>query len=172
MIEEHANSKGRVGSQLVKINFSLPPEDQAQGVQEENLWAEPLGGNRFRIDNIPFYVYGVSSEDVVIANEVEGRLRFQEVAIRGGHSTYRVLVKDAAGYENKGFQNLWARLRELGCSYEVAKRCWITIDVPPDSDVFAVYRILEEESADGGWTFEEAHCGNPKVNVQKRQPTP
>ena len=122
-------------------------------------------GNRFRIDSVPFYVYGVSSEDVVVANEVEGRLRFQEVATRGGHSTYRVMVNDPAGYESEAFQRLWARLRELGCIYEVAKRRWITIDVPPDSDVFAVYRTLEAGAADGVWTFEEAHCGNPKVNV-------
>src|SRR5262245_5377260 len=104
MIEEHANSKDRNGSQLVKINFPLPAEDQAQGVEAENLWAEPLGGNRFRIDNVPFYVYGISSEDVVVANELEGRLRFQEVASRGGHSTYRVLVKDQSGYESEGFR--------------------------------------------------------------------
>src|SRR5947209_10378485 len=84
MIEEHFNSNDRVGSQLVKINFPLPPEDQAQGEEAENLWAEPLGGNRFRIDNVPFHVYGISSEDVVVANELEGRLRFQEVATRGG----------------------------------------------------------------------------------------
>jgi len=166
MIEEHVNSKDRIGSQLVKINFPLPAEDQAQGVEAENLWAEPLGSNRFRIDNVPFYVYGISSEDVVVANELEGRLRFQEVASRGGHSTYRVLVKDPAGYESEGFRKLWARLRELGCSYEVAKRRWITIDVPPDTDVFVVYRILEEGAANEVWTFEEAHCGNPKVNVQ------
>jgi hypothetical protein len=166
MIEDHNNFRGRVDSQLVKITFPLPLEDQAQGVEAENLWAQPLGGSRFRIDNVPFYIYGISSEDVVLANEVEGRLKFQEVATRGGHSTYRVLVKDSAGYESDGFQRLWTRLHELGCSYEVAKRRWITIDVPPTSDVFAVYRTLEEGSENGVWTFEEAHCGNPKVNVQ------
>lgn len=163
MIEDHGNSNSRAASSLVKINFPLPPEDQAQGVEAENLWAEPLGGDRFRIDNIPFYAYGISHEDVVVASQVEGRLRFQEVSARSGHSTYRVLVKDTAGYEGADFQKLWARLRELGCTYEVAKRRWITIDVPSDSDVFTVYRILEQGEADGVWSFEEAHCGHPKV---------
>jgi hypothetical protein len=163
MIKDHANSK--VNSQLVRINFPLSPEDHAQGVQAENLWAEPLGGDRFRIDNVPFYVYGISADDVVIADEQDGRLRFQEVASRGGHSTYRVLVSDPAGFESEGFRHLWERLSELGCSYEVAKRHWVTIDVPPDSDVFAAYRIFEQGAASAVWTFEEAHCGNPKVKV-------
>jgi hypothetical protein len=163
MIEDHASSNDQAAAKLVKINFPLPLEDQAQGVEAENLWAEPLGGDRFRIDNIPFYAYGVSHEDVVVANQVEGRLRFRAVAARSGHSTYRVLVKDPGGYESQGFQKFWARLHELGCTYEIAKRRWITIDVPPESDVFAIYRILEEGMTDGAWTFEEAHCGHPKV---------
>ena len=29
------------------------------------------------------------------------------------------------------------------------------------SDVFGVYRILQEGNEGGVWTFEEAHCGNP-----------
>lgn len=165
MIEEHTDSGDKVASKLVKIGFVLPFEDRDQGVEAENLWAVPIGGDLFCLDNIPFYVYGVSLRDVVIANEIEGRLRFRGVADRSGHSTYRVLVKDTAGYEDEAFQKLWDRIRELGCLSEVARRCWIAIDVPPDSDVFAVYRILEQGDEKGVWTFEEGHCGHPKVGA-------
>jgi hypothetical protein len=163
MIEDHYNSHHLPTSELVKVCFPLPPEDQAQGVEAENLWARALGEDHYRIDNIPFYAYGVSHEDVVIAKNSDGRLKFSEVAVRSGHSTYRVLVKNEAGHESENFKKFWARLRELGCSFEVAKRRWITIDVPPDSDVFVVYRILEEGMAQNVWTFEEAHCGHPSV---------
>ncbi|SPF53594.1 conserved hypothetical protein [Candidatus Sulfopaludibacter sp. SbA4] len=163
MIGDHSNSSHPTTSELVKVNLPLPPEDQAQGVEAENLWAEPLGEDLYRIDNVPFYAYGISHEDVVVADEADGRLRFRAIAARGGHSTYRVLVKDSAGFESAGFQKLWARLSELGCTHEVAKRRWISIDVPSDSDIFVVYRILEEGMAQGVWTFEEAHCGHPSV---------
>lgn len=166
MIDDHSNLSHSPPSELVKVTFPLPPEDQAQGVEAENLWAASLGGDRYRIDNIPFYAYGISHEDVVVANEVDGQLRFREVVARSGHSTYRVLVKDSAGYQSESFKKFWTRLLQLGCSHEVAKRRWITIDVPPDSDVFAVYRILEEGTAQGAWTFEEAHCGHPSVRAQ------
>jgi hypothetical protein len=169
MIGDHSVSNHPSTSELVKVNFALPPDDQAQRVEAENLWAKPLGGDRYRIDNIPFYAYGISHEDVVLADEVDGRLKFREVAARSGHSTYRVLVKDSAGHDSSGFQKLWTRLSELGCTHEVAKRRWITIDVPPASDVFAVYQILEEGMAEGVWTFEEAHCGHSSVRSGEPQ---
>jgi hypothetical protein len=131
----------------------------------KNIWLSRSGG-RFRIDNVPFYFYGVSADDVVIADEQDGRLRFQEVASRGGHSTYRVWVNNPAAFDSEGFRRLWERLSELGCSYEAAKRRWIAFDVPPDSDVFAAYRVIEEGAANAVWTFEEARCGNPKVKVE------
>jgi hypothetical protein len=166
MTEHHIETGAQERARFVKINFQLGPEDQAQGVDAENLWAEPMGDDHFRIRNIPFYVYGVSYKDVVYATEVDGRRRFKEIVSHNGHSTYRVLVNDQAGYESDRFQALWRRLSELGCSYEVAKCRWITIDVPPESDVFAVYGILEQGNDEGVWSFEEAHCGNPKVKLR------
>jgi hypothetical protein len=94
MDEEHSTPWSAGTSELTKIRFALPDEDQAAGVEAENLWAAVLEGSRYRIDNIPFYVYGVSLDDVVRAEEIGGRLVFREVISRGGHSTYRVLVKD------------------------------------------------------------------------------
>jgi hypothetical protein len=150
---------------LVKIRVPLPEEDRAEGVEAENLWAEAIGQNRFRIDNIPFYAYGISAEDIVCAVEVDERIEFREVIARSGHSTYRVWVNDPAGYESSPFQQFWKRLQELGCGFEVAKRQWIAIDVPPDSDVFAVCKVLEEGKEKGTWWFEEAHCGIPRVEA-------
>ena len=145
---------------LVKINFRLSADDRQKGVESENLWAESLDEDRFRLDSIPFYAYGVSLADVVVADVVDGQFQFRNVALRGGHSTYRILVKDPSGYESQGFQQAWREIEPLNCRYEVAKRRWIAIDVPPTSDVFAVYRLLEKGEAAGTWTFEEAHCGH------------
>ena len=145
---------------LVKVQFVLASEDRAAGVEAENLWAQRTGRGSFKIDNIPFYAYGVSVGDIVAAEEVEGHLRFHAVLSRGGHSTYRVLVKSEEGYESDGFKALWISLERLGCSREVARSRVVAIDVPPSTDVFAVYQILEEGERQGVWSFEEAHCGH------------
>lgn len=159
MLEEHPSSH-RVGPELVKVRFTLPPEDRAHGVETESLWAKIVSEGRFRIDNIPFYVYDISLGDTVSGDPDDDRIAFCQVLKRGGHSTYRVLLTDDAGFESESLAGIWPELENLGCSYEVAKRRWIAIDVPPATDVFAVCRILEAGESSGVWTFEEGHCGH------------
>lgn len=161
MSERAEHPKPRSEPGLVKVRFPLPEDDQEEGLDAENLWAQDLGHNRFLIDSIPFYIYGISNRDTVIAKENDGRLQFEKVSERGGHSTYRVLIKDPAGFESNGFQEYSGRLRSLNCSYEVARHRWIAIDIPRNADPNIVYELLENGEHSGVWTFEEAHCGHP-----------
>jgi hypothetical protein len=149
------------GNERIKIRFALSPEDSDEGVEAESLWAEDLGRGRFVVDSIPFYVYGISNRDTVAASVIDDRLCFDKVVDRGGHSTYRVLVKDEAGFTSSELKSLWEQLKGLNCLCEVARRRWVAIDVPPNADADAVYRILDSGEANGLWTFEEAHCGHP-----------
>ena len=124
----------------------------------ENLHADRLGDNLFLLDNSPFYTYDVSYCDEVIAEQVDGRLLFRSVAKRGGHSTYR--VKLPTGHNHETFLKKFTELEKLGCTYEGTGnegRRLYTIDLPPHSDVAAVYKILEAGEEGGDWEFEEAH---------------
>src|ERR1041385_8602780 len=100
---------------LVKLVFPLDP-DEWHGNATERLWAEPLGNGRFRLRNSPFYAFGVSNEDIVLGAETEGQVQFQSVVLHSGHSTYRLRRKNRNLSEQ--FMEAWARLQNLGCSYE------------------------------------------------------
>lgn len=156
---DHAQG-GSMKSCLVKVRLPLSAQDHAHGVQAENIWTERLGPDSYRVDNIPFYAYGISLDDIICAREQDGRLVFEAVLSHSGHSTYRVFINDKAGVESSAFNLRWRALEQLGCSLEVAKKRWIAVDVPPQSDVFAVYRELELGEQAAVWTFEEAHCGH------------
>ena len=145
---------------LTKIRFPLGADAQQVGVEAENLWVEPMTDGTFRIENSPFYLYGISFEDVVAADDVAGQLTFREVVARGSHSTYRIFIKNESGYEDEQFATAWRPLGLIGCTYEIAKRRWVVIDVPPLTDIFAMYALLEVGERAGVWTFEEAHCGH------------
>lgn len=160
MDPEHEVEPGDFARTLRKVRFPLSAEDARQGVEAEILWAGPIPESRFRIESIPFYVYGISYHDVVSAVEVDGLLRFRSVVSRGGHSTYRILLKDPQGYQSEDFVLAWKPLEVLGCRHEVAKQRWVAIDVPSATDVFTVYHLLEASADRGIWTFEEAHCGH------------
>jgi hypothetical protein len=58
-------------SNKVKVRFRLEPANKL-GLQSEDLWAERMGSDRFRILNSPFFIFGVNAEDVVSAEPVGG----------------------------------------------------------------------------------------------------
>jgi hypothetical protein len=51
-------------------------------------------------------------------------------------------------------------LEDLGCTFEgsdAGERRLYSIDVPPEADIEAIYRLLESAEDRGEWEFEEAH---------------
>lgn len=140
-----------------RVRFEL--EDSPLG-DAEVLWARLVGEDMAELDNIPLVVFGVSMGDVVKVKDDDGWLLYDDVARRGGHSTYRVMLEDPEDTEAQG------RFREIltrGCSYEQLTPRFVALDVPPDTDIFAIYELLEGGLDDQLWTFEEGHCGHPAV---------
>ena len=161
------NPRSSSAQPLVKIVFRLS-ENQHHGHGAETIWAEKLVDGRYRLDNSPFYVYGVSYGDIVIAKPEQGQLTFSSVAGRGGHSTYRLFLANELGEE--GFKKHWEVFAKQGCSYEGATKRLIAIDVPPEADIYTVYKLLEKGEALGVWEFEEGYCGHPlKQDREKRE---
>ena len=144
-------------ARLERIVFRLDPGSW-HGNATERLWAEPLGNDRFRIRNTPFYVFGVSNDDVVLAADVERQTVFSRVVLRSGHSTYRLRL-EAHDLSASSFVQGWTPLQELGCSYEEGPV--LAVDVPPAADIYAVYELLQAGEDAGVWEFEEGHCGHP-----------
>ena len=136
---------GRDVNDLVRITVLL---DSAlwHGSATERLWAERIGNSRYRLRNSPFFAFGVSAEDIVFGEETDSQIIFKAVSIRGGHSTYRLMI--ATKWENAAFAKHWEPLSD--CRGR-----------PTPADVYAVYKLLEEGEAAGVWEFEEGHCGHP-----------
>lgn len=144
---------------LVKVEFPLNSRDW-NGLKSESVWAAPIGRGAYSVRNSPFYVYDISAGDVVSAREKNGVLVFNAVKKRGGHSTYRILLRQHTTIQNAHFREYWLPLQQLGCTYELAKTSWLAVDVPPKADIYAVYSQLEKGETAGVWEFEEAHCGH------------
>jgi hypothetical protein len=151
---DHQRAGGR---DLAKVTFVLEKADWHDHARE-TLWAEPVGGDRLRLCNVPFYAYGVSYGDTVHAPPTgEGRI-VQGVSERGGHSTYRIFVSNTEAL--KRFPEYWASLEALSCTVERATERLFAVDVPPEADIYRVYDALTKGEAAGVWDFEEAHVGH------------
>jgi hypothetical protein len=155
-------------SELVIVTFNLDHEDW-HGRPSEGLWAEPIAGatsgSALRLENSPFFVRGVSYQDVVRAvRRRDGPgLAFAGVVDRGGHSTYMLLVPPT----HADFATYWQKLQELGCTHESKKlrvslgeRILYSVDVPPRADIAEVRSTLEDGERKNVWMFQEGHVGH------------
>ncbi len=145
MTETNQDGKAvRVSFRLLVDEDGYPPADW------ENLWAQPLGNDRYQLDNTPFFAVGVSLGDVVHAIDDGNRRVFHALSAPSGHSTLRVVIGDPST-----LIPLRTRLAELGCASELSHiPNLIAIDVPPASSLAAVRAYLDEGQARAKWEYE------------------
>ena len=84
----------------MEVVFHLA-EGAWHGNATETLWGTPLNGNRVRIENSPFFVFGISYRDIVRVERLQEKYVFQCVILHGGHSTYRMIktCQDEGSFE-------------------------------------------------------------------------
>ena len=118
----------------------------------ETLWAVALGDNLFRLDNSPFYAYGVSWQDVVEAREEsEGFYEFVRVVEKSGNRTVRIIFQQFSGNHAQGKQIL-NDIKNLGCSFEGVNSKLISINIPSAADFDVVINYLSQRS-DLDWEY-------------------
>ncbi len=132
------------------VRIRVPLEGDA-GPADDWLWAEPLGSDRFRIESCPFFAYGISRDDVVVASASAGdeSPRLEDVVEKSGHRTLRAALDPTVGVAHARVQDLLGRLLEMGCTHEALRPKLVAVDVPPSVDLAAVVALLQPLADDG-----------------------
>ena len=136
---------------LVRIRVPIERSRDDPGPEADWLWAEPLGSDRFRVESCPFFAYGISRDDVVLAVEPRGgdAPRLEDVMEKGGHRTLRMALDPAAELSHRPVQALLDALLQLGCTHEALRPKIVAIDLPPQVDVAVVTGLLQARVRDG-----------------------
>lgn len=134
-----------------KIHIDLPNHWAIGG---ESFWATNLGNDRYRLENVPFYAYGLNFLDIVRAtpDSEETIPEIREVVRRSGRKTIRVMFKEAVDRERQA--ELLNTLSEFKTSYERADAHLVAIDIKPEGSMQAVFDKLEAYEKDGLLDFE------------------
>jgi hypothetical protein len=143
--------------QLVKIKIPLPPNDPSGG-EAEWVWANPEGDDTFALRNVPTFAKGLSYGDSVKAKIEDGVPVFDQVVRRGGHSTYRIYAKTSR--ESPEVLSVLNALQDMHCDLEPATNRIVNVDVLPEADIYAVYKVMDDAERAGVLEFEEGHCGH------------
>ena len=135
-----------------KVLFRVP--DDQGGATVETLWAIPLGSDQYKIDNSPFYAYGVSWQDTVFAptDPQEGLPTFQSIVAKSGNRTIRVIFDPPVSPGNVSDRALEGLLA-LGCTYEGANPGYMSVNIPPGTELqqvssYLIAQKLQWEHAD------------------------
>lgn len=140
-----------MGLALVKIVFELERDEDGYPPEKwEGVWSKPLGGDRFQIDNVPFFVRGVSCDDIVRAVPVGGELRFEEVIEPSSNSTIRVIV-----YDLNELEAVRCRLKEFGCDVEGTGIAGLLAANVPRGALEKVLDFVRLGFNEDRWDFEE-----------------
>jgi hypothetical protein len=137
----------------VKVNFKLDQdEDDYPPFAWEGLWAESIGEGIYKIDNIPFYVQGISAGDVVHAEDSADGLTFDRVISKSENSTIRVIL-----YSEDVRASLFDIIKECKCEYEVGvPKTLIAINVPSDGALPLLLNFLNREHTADRLDYEES----------------
>jgi hypothetical protein len=144
MIMEEENYK-KIVFELEQDENGYPPD------RWESLWAVETEPGLYRVDNIPFFVKGISSEDLVTAKSDDEELIFTALIRPSSNSVFRLYVSDAA---------IVPVVREnflaLGCESELSHLPkLVAIEIPGRVNFDPVANLLAEGEGDGRWQYEE-----------------
>jgi hypothetical protein len=148
---------------MVKVGLRAPDGDF------ETMWATPLGNDRYRLENSPFYAYRVSWQDVVEARPEDetGLPVVQRAVEKSGHRTVRLILVASAN-EVPEQDRVLDDLNALGCTYEGYNPRYFAIDIPPGIEFSAVVDYLTR----GEHRWEYVDPSYDEVNPVCDPPTP
>jgi len=138
----------------VKILFKLENnEDNYPPFSEEIVWAFEVDKAKglYRIDNTPFYIYGISFGDTIKAVMQSKQLYFKEIIEKSGNSTIRIYCKDIIA-TNK----IQEKIKKLGASFEGSNIASLfAVNIPKNIDFNSIISYLEKNKTKYDMEYED-----------------
>ena len=126
---------------LEKIHIDLPNHWAIGG---ESFWATPLGNDLFKLENIPFYAYGVNFHDIVKATSDSDEVipEIRELVKPSGHQTFRVFFEKNIDRQRQ--EEILNSMKDLTISYERCNEIFFSLDIQPNGSYQAVFDRLDQ----------------------------
>jgi hypothetical protein len=152
----------------VKVRFRLErDEDGWPPAESEGLWAVPLGGGVFRIDNTPWFARDVAADDHFRAEPDAGGLLWAGERLHwSGNCTIRIipLSEGPLAGNQQAVLDLFLPMGASGEGYGSALNI-VALTVPPEADLRAIKRALQRGEAEGSWAYEESSISGEWASV-------
>ena len=129
-------------SEQVKILFNFHSNIFDEQMVE-TVWADKVDQEKglYKIDNIPFYIPLVASEDIVFAkfDETEQMLTYRKTIEYSGRTVVQVIVMDKTT-ETNIIRDIF---HKLGCESEKAIEGYFSMEIPANLDYKPIKKELD-----------------------------
>lgn len=129
-------------SEQVKILFNFH-SDIFDEQMVETVWADKVHQEKgfYKIDNIPFYIPLVASEDIVFAefDETEQMLTYRKTIEYSGRTVVKVVIMDKT-VETNTIRDIFFK---LGCESEKANEGYFSMEIPANLDYKPIKKELD-----------------------------
>jgi len=142
----------------LKIHFKLDKDEDGYPPDDwEGIWAQEVAPGLYRIDNIPFFVRGISCDDIVSASVEGDELEFKELVQPSGNSVLRIIAVDKSGVGK-----LREQLRQMQCESELSDiPGFLSVEVPAIVNIDPILNFLAAGEEEGRWEYEEGSIRHP-----------
>ena len=142
---------GEVVFELEDVAGVHPPD------RWERLWAYRVGPGLYNIDNIPIFVKGISTGDVVSVQQVGSELYFKALIRPSSNSVFRLYF-----YDESDVTSTRENFRRLGCAWaESHFPDVIAVEIPNTVSIEPVVALIKEGAESGCWEYEPASLRRP-----------
>jgi hypothetical protein len=138
---------------MEKMTFPLDKDEEGYPPDDfETLWVEKLGRDKYRIDNIPFYVRNIAPNDIVLGISNDNLLWYKSTISKSNSSVVRIVF-----YRSGEVEKVLSDLQLMGCKWEGSHlKSLYSIEIPERVDLVEVRRFLIKLSDAEVIDFEEA----------------
>lgn len=141
----------------VKVHFRMDIDEGGwPPVSVESLWAIDLGDGTVRLNNTPWFVRGIASNDIIVVRpDDDGDLWAGDTVQPSQHCTIRLIVlKDDGSAAAR--QSVLEAFHRLGTTGEGIERYrMVALDVPPEADLPKILKLLNHGDTEEWWHWEE-----------------
>ena len=149
----NANSPSQLKAEPSSVFFHVEQDKNGNPpITREEVWCIHKDGDRYIVDNIPFYARDISMGDEINTEIRNGERWFQAVTAPSKNTTVRVYARNPMTAST-----LLPLIHSFGgLTEKMEDSPLIAINFPPSADIAAAMEYLDRESEAGNLAFEES----------------
>lgn len=108
--------------------------------------------NGYRVKNIPFFIPNIAYDDIIIVEEEDGELFFDDIVMEFGNSTLQVII-----YNENDIEEIIKKIENFDCGWEGSHlKGYISVNVPKGINYLPIKDFLDKELESEKLDYKEA----------------